>query len=593
MEPDYPNLQTVTDDEESTAADGGPEHDPSFGVDERIELVADLISATGLVPADRLALVRGRAVRSSFSEALAAEGLASTEGIARMLAARHGLPLVDLHLAGVSGDASGLIALHVLRRAEAVPYRIEENTLYVAIADPQDVNAIDELRLATGQQLALGVAPRDHILSELDRIGRVSGAVVERFEEDSADLELDGHTDLEEEDGVTEGPIVRTVNSVILQAAEDGASDLHFEAQEDGLVVRFRIDGVLHEVQRIPKRLAAGVTTRLKVLAKLDIAERRRPQDGRISLRAASAGRLLDIRLATLPTVSGETVVMRLLDQSKSPPTLEALGLSDEMREDVAKLVSRSTGAILVTGPTGSGKSTSLYAALAQINRPEINIITVEDPVEYRLPGVNQMQINMRAGLTFSVALRSILRSDPDVVMVGEIRDGDTAKIAIEAALTGHLVLSTLHTNDAPATLTRLNEMGVEPFLTGAAVSAVIAQRLARKLCTHCCEMYTPSVEELIEARVSPDVAAASDGMVLYRKRGCWRCGQTGYRGRIGIFQLLKMNEALGELAVRKASREELEREAMAGGMRSLWDDGMAKVSAGLTSIEELARVTV
>jgi type IV pilus assembly protein PilB len=284
---------------------------------------------------------------------------------------------------------------------------------------------------------------------------------------------------------------------------------------------------------------------------------------------------------------------MRLLDKSKSAPTLEALGLSEEMQARLSALIARPTGAILVTGPTGSGKSTTLYAALTQINRPEINIITVEDPVEYRLAGVNQVQINLRAGLTFANALRSILRSDPDVVMVGEVRDSDTAKIAIEAALTGHLVLTTLHTNDAPGTLTRLNEMGVEPFLTASAVSAVLAQRLARKLCTHCCEMYTPSEEELVGARVSPDVAAASDGMVLYRKRGCPRCGQTGYRGRIGIFQMLLMTEALGELALRKASRDELEREAMGAGMRTLWDDGMAKVAAGLTSIEELARVTV
>jgi type IV pilus assembly protein PilB len=590
MEPEHPNLRPVTDDEESTAP--APDPGASFGVDESAELVADLIGATGLVPADRLALVRGRAARGSFSEALAAEGLASSEGVARMLAARHGLPLVDLRLTGVSGDASSVIPLHVLKRAVALPFRLEENSLYVAVADPQNVHAIDELQLATRHQLVLGVAPRDEIMVELDRMGRVSEAVVESLAEEERG-ESATHADLEEEDGVTEAPIVRIVNSVILQAAEDGASDLHFEAQEDGLVVRFRIDGVLHEVQRIPQRLAGGVTTRLKVLAKRDIAERRRPQDGRISHRAAAAGRLLDIRLATLPTVAGETVVMRLLDQSKSAPTLEALGLSDEMQARLTELVSRSTGAVLVTGPTGSGKSTTLYAALTQINRPEINIITVEDPVEYRLPGINQMQINLRAGLTFSTALRSILRSDPDVVMVGEIRDGDTAKIAIEAALTGHLVLSTLHTNDAPGTLTRLNEMGVEPFLTGAAVSAVIAQRLARKLCTHCCEMYTPSVDELIEARVSPDVAAASDGMVLYRKRGCPRCGQTGYRGRIGIFQMLMMNEALAELSVRKASRDEIEREAMAGGMRTLWDDGMAKVSAGLTSIEELVRATV
>src|SRR2546427_608060 len=263
-----------------------------------------------------------------------------------------------------------------------------------------------------------------------------------------------------------------------------------------------------------------GVLTRLKVLAKLDIAERRKPQDGRISLNAAAAGRTLDVRVATLPTVEGESIVMRLLDKSKKAPTLQELGMSDEMRGTLETLIRKPTGALLVTGPTGSGKSTTLYAALTQINRPEINIITVEDPVEYRLPGVNQVQINLRAGLSFATALRSILRSDPDVVMVGEIRDSDTAKIAIEAALTGHLVLTTVHTNDAPSTLTRLNEMGVEPFLTGAAVSAVLAQRLARKLRTHCCELYTPSVDELIEARVSPEIAAAAGGTVPYRKCG-------------------------------------------------------------------------
>jgi len=261
------------------------------------------------------------------------------------------------------------------------------------------------------------------------------------------------------------------------------------------------------------------------------------------------------------------------------------------MQKQLSEILQRPTGALLVTGPTGSGKSTTLYAGLTEINRPEINIITVEDPVEYRLAGVNQVQINARAGLTFAAALRSILRSDPDVVMVGEIRDGETAKISIEAALTGHFLLSTLHTNDAPSALTRLNEMGVEPFLTGAAVSAVLAQRLARKLCSHCCEMYTPNVDELIKARVSPDIAASSDGMVLYRKRGCPRCGQTGYKGRIGVYQLLTMTEELQQLAAAKGSREEIERSAIAAGMKTLWDDGLTKVAAGLTSVEELARV--
>jgi type IV pilus assembly protein PilB len=302
---------------------------------------------------------------------------------------------------------------------------------------------------------------------------------------------------------------------------------------------------------------------------------------------------MLDIRVATLPTVEGEKVVMRLLDKSRRAPTLEELGFSDEMRAQLAEIIARPTGALLVTGPTGSGKSTTLYAGLNTINRPDINIITVEDPVEYRLAGVNQVQINNRAGLTFAAALRSILRSDPDVVMVGEIRDGETAKISIEAALTGHFVLSTLHTNDAPSAITRLNEMGVEPFLTGAAVTGVLAQRLARKLCSHCCEMYTPTVEELLQSRVSPDVALASDGMAFYRKKGCPRCNETGYRGRVGVYQLLRMNESIAQLAVARASREDVERAAMEGGMRSLWDDGLAKVAAGLTSVEELARVLV
>ena len=376
-----------------------------------------------------------------------------------------------------------------------------------------------------------------------------------------ADEEAD-EDDLEADDGISDAPLVRLVNSIIFQAAEEGASDIHVEPQEHELIVRYRIDGVLHVAQRIPKRLTAGVTTRLKVLSKLDIAERRKPQDGRITLTAAAAGRLLDIRVATLPTVEGETVTMRLLDKSREVPTLESLGLSEEMRARVSSILARPTGALLVTGPTGSGKSTTLYAALAATSRPEINIITVEDPVEYRLAGIKQVQINPRAGLTFATALRSILRSDPDVVMVGEIRDGETARISIEAALTGHMVLSTLHTNDAPSALTRLNEMGVEPFITGAAVSAVLAQRLARKLCVHCATAYEPSVDELRALHVEDELVAALEGSTFRRKAGCPRCGNTGYRGRIGVFQLLEMTGTLERLASENASREEIERAA-------------------------------
>jgi type IV pilus assembly protein PilB len=592
---DEPNLRTA---EPGTGQDAA-RLQPAASVNPQAELVLDLLAATGLVPDDRLALVKGRAGQGgSLAQALADEGVASSEGVARILAARSGLPFVELALTGVDAEAAKEIPLHVLERIVAIPYALDGTTLRVAVTDPSNVQQLDELRLATRHTLDLGVASREDILAELKRVARASGATAARLaveeelvaEQEAAEEEGD---DLEADDGISDAPLVRLVNSVIFQAAEDGASDIHFEPQEDALVVRFRIDGVLAEVQRIPKRMSAGVTTRLKVLAKLDIAERRKPQDGRISLNAAAAGRLLDVRVATLPTVEGEKVVMRLLDKSKKPPTLEELGFSEQMKESLLRIVARPTGALLVTGPTGSGKSTTLFACLNQVNRPEINIITVEDPVEYRLAGVNQVQINVRAGLTFAAALRSILRSDPDVVMVGEVRDGETAKMAIEAALTGHFVLSTLHTNDAPSAITRLQEMGVEPFLTGAAVTGVLAQRLARRLCTNCAEMYQPSADDLIKARVSPDVAAASDGMVFYRKRGCPRCGQTGYKGRIGIYQLMVMTEELQTLAATKATREELERAALEVGMRTLWDDGLAKVAAGLTTVEELARVTV
>src|SRR5438067_1345117 len=454
---------------------GSGELPASFPVNELAELVADLIEATGLVPGDKLALVRGRAKQGvAFSQAVLDEGVASPEGIARTLASRYQLPFVDLAVAGIQDEAARELPLHVLERVVAVPYEVDGNVLRVAVEDPGNVQTIDELRLGTRLQLELAVASRDDILGEIRRLIRASEAFGARAvldSEEGADEEEADTDDLEVDDGISDVPLVRLVNSIIFQAAEDGASDIHFEPQEDALLVRLRIDGVLHEVQRIPKRMLNGVTTRLKVLAKLDIAERRKPQDGRMSLNAAAAGRMLDIRVATLPTVEGESVVMRLLDKSKRPPTLEELGLSDEMRQKLEKLVQRPTGALLVTG--------------------------------------------------------------------------------------------------------------------------VLAQRLARKLCTHCCEMYTPSVDELIKARVSPDIAAQADGMIFYRKRGCPRCNQTGYKGRIGVFQLLAMSENLETLAAEKASREELERAAMEEGMRTLWDDGIAKVAAGLTSIEELARVTI
>jgi type IV pilus assembly protein PilB len=597
MELNQPAELRSPEADEETRPKAGPLRS-AFSVNGLAELVADVVEKTGLLSIEDVATVRARARTGSFPQALIDEGLASGERVAAALGARFGMSVVDLLEAGVSPDAAGEIPLHVLERVVAIPYQIQDGVLRVAVADPQNVNAIDELKLATRLPLELSIATREDILAEVRRLARAAEAfgaraLLEAEEDDQLVAEEEEGDDLEVDDGISDAPLVRLVNSIIFQAAEDGSSDIHFEPQADALVVRFRTDGVMHEVQRIPRKMAAGVLTRLKVLAKLDIAERRKPQDGRISLSAAAAGRLLDIRVATLPTVDGEKIAMRLLDKSKTAPTLEDLGLEEAMRTHLSEIINKPGGALLVTGPTGSGKSTTLYSALTEISRPEINIVTVEDPVEYRLPGVSQMQINIKAGLTFASALRSILRADPDVVMVGEIRDSETAKISIESALTGHFVLSSMHTNDAPGAITRLNEMGVEPFLVGSAVSAVLAQRLARKLCTHCCEMYSPSVDELLRNRVSPEVAAASDGAAFYRKRGCPRCGHSGYKGRVGIFQLMVMSEELESLAVGRASREDLEREAISLGMRTLWDDGLAKVAAGVTSIEELGRVLV
>jgi type IV pilus assembly protein PilB len=580
---DQPDLRLIGSDESNGAAD---RESSGHG-----DLVADVIGETGLLPSEKVDLVRRRAAGGPFSQALVDEGLASALGVARALAEQYHLPLVDLAVAGVDGEAAKALALPVLERACAIPFAADGTTIKIAITDPGDVRGLDQLRLATRLSVQFFVAAKNDVLTELRRLSRASEAMSATFDEETATIEGDDEDDLDADDGISDAPLVRLVNSMIFQAAEDGASDIHVEPQENELIIRYRIDGVLHVAHRVPKRLAAGVTTRLKVLAKLDIAERRKPQDGRITLNAAAAGRMLDIRVATLPTVEGESVTMRLLDKSREVPTLEALGLSEAMQVQMTAILGRPTGALLVTGPTGSGKSTTLYGALGEISKPAINIITVEDPVEYRLGGVNQVQINPRAGLTFATALRSILRSDPDVVMVGEIRDGETAKISIEAALTGHFVLSTLHTNDAPSAITRLNEMGVEPFITGAAVSAVLAQRLARKLCPHCAETYQPSSEELRALRLDDERIASLEGSTFHRKKGCARCGQTGYRGRVGVFQLLLMTERLEQLASEKAPREEIEREAREEGMLTMWEDGIEKVLSGLTSIEELARV--
>ena len=390
---------------------------------------------------------------------------------------------------------------------------------------------------------------------------------------------------------VDAAPVVKLVNGVLARAADEGASDIHFEPQAKDLLVRFRHDGVLHETMTIPKRLQQGVLSRLKIMADLDIAERRVPQDGRIGL--VVGGRPIDMRVASLPTVYGEKIVIRLLDRANVMLRLEDLGFAEQALARYAKSYSKPYGAVLVTGPTGSGKSTTLYGTLNILNTPEKNIITVEDPVEYRLQGINQVQINPKAGLTFASGLRSILRCDPDIIMVGEIRDKETAQIAVESALTGHLVLSTLHTNNAPGALSRLTEMGVEPFLTASAVDCVIAQRLVRKLCEYCKESY-PATKEMLERLSFPQQAIENwKNVNLYRPAGCARCNHTGYKGRMGIYEVMPVSEAIERLIVERKSADEILRVATAEGMISLRQDGIERVLQGRTSIEEISRVIV
>jgi type IV pilus assembly protein PilB len=388
---------------------------------------------------------------------------------------------------------------------------------------------------------------------------------------------------------VEEAPIVRLVNLLITQAVADRASDIHIEPAEKDIRIRYRIDGVLHEVMRSPKNIQNGLISRLKVMADINIAERRVPQDGRVGL--VVGGKPVDLRLATLPTVHGEKVVIRILDKTSALLKLEELGFLEESYQRFEEAYRKPYGAILVTGPTGSGKSTTLYAALNIINSPERNIITVEDPVEYRLHGINQIQVNPKAGLTFSSALRSILRADPDVVLIGEIRDRETALISVEAALTGHLVLSTLHTNDAASAITRLIEMGVEPYLVASALDCIVAQRLARQLCPRCKQPYKPTEAELLTAGFSEDRLASIDE--LYRPEGCPNCGKTGYRGRIALYEVMPVTEEIEQLAVERRSSEDMRRLAIEQGMITLREDGLEKVAMGMTSFEEIFRVVV
>ncbi|MCU0301609.1 MAG: Flp pilus assembly complex ATPase component TadA [Candidatus Nanopelagicales bacterium] len=552
--------------------------------------LGDVLLERGLATPEQVrdASEEQRRVGRSMGRILVDRGVLSEADLVAALAAQIGLEYLDLAEAVLDPSATSLVPGAVCRRHMVVPVRFEGGRLVIAMADPANVIALDDLRTLARVDLRPVVATRGDVLAAIDRAYRAGDEL------DSLTTALDADaTDAEDlskvKEVVEEAPIVRFVNLLITQGIQDGASDIHLEPTEHDLRVRFRIDGVLHEVMRSPRSIQSGVVSRLKIMSDINIAERRIPQDGRLSVNAF--GKKIDLRVATLPTVWGEKVVMRILDNATAMLDLKDLGFSQGNLERYQQSFTKPYGMILVTGPTGSGKSTTLYSTLHRINRPEVNIITVEDPVEYRLPGINQVQTNTRAGLTFAAALRSILRADPDVVLIGEIRDHETALIAIEAALTGHLVLATLHTNDAPSAVTRLIEMGIEPFLVGSALDCVLAQRLARRLCGKCKELFEPTADMLLAARFPWEPGEPLPR--LHRPVGCPACARTGYKGRLALHEVMRVTEAVERLTVERASASSIERVAHGEGMVSLRLDGMAKVLAGVTSLDEILRVVV
>lgn len=559
---------------------------PAGQLDELL-LSRGLITEDQLEEARRHAAQRGRSVGRTLIEL----GYVTESSLVAILAEQLGVEFVDLGDTQIDQSAVALVPEGTARKHNVIPIRIDDDgRLLIAMSDPANVVAVDDLRALTGYDIRTIVSTKADVANAINRhyrLDRTADALVE--EAAAAQIEQQSLEEAVSSAGAEDAPIIKLVNLLITQAVNDRASDIHIEPGERDLKVRFRIDGVLHEVMSPPKSVQNGIASRLKIMADINIAERRIPQDGRIGLTVQ--GKQIDIRVATLPTVYGEKIVMRLLDKSSVLLQLQDLGFMPENFTRFESAYRKPYGAILVTGPTGSGKSTTLYATLNILNRPEVNIITVEDPVEYRLNGVNQIQTNPKAGLTFASALRSILRADPDICLIGEIRDRETAQIAIEAALTGHLVLSTLHTNDAPSALTRLVEMGIEPFLVASSLDCVLAQRLARKLCQKCREPYTPTEAELLHARFpyNPDEGVPT----LYRPVGCSTCGNTGYRGRMAVHEVMTVTEEIERMVSEHASSEEIGRVAREQGMITLRYDGMMKVKQGLTSIEEILRVVV
>ena len=541
----------------------------------------------GVITEEQMISALAEADDRSLTTVLVEQGTTTEQKIAQAVAENMGLVFVDLAAYEIDPAAATLLAIDLARRHQVLPIKIQDDELVVAMADPANIFAIDDLRIVTGYEIRPVVATESDLMSALDKFATMNANVSEMVG-DLEDATAPEEAEEAEAAADEEAPVAKLMNLVITEAIRQGAGDIYVEPLENDLRVRYRIDGVCQEVVRSPKKLHRQLISRIKIASGMDIAEKRIPQDGRFGV--VLDGKAVDFRVAVLPTVQGEMSVMRLLRRDSIMMSLEDLGFLENPLSRLLDALSKPYGAILVTGPTGSGKSTTLYAAINRTTRPTVNLITVEDPVEYRLEGLSQVQVHEKAGLTFASALRSILRQDPDVVMIGEIRDKETGTIAIEAALTGHLVLSTLHTNDAPSAITRLTEMGIEPFLSASAINCVLAQRLARRLCTECKEAYTP--DEAALTRVGFPFEPGNPP-TLYRAVGCKRCSGIGYKGRMGIHEVMTVSEEIERAAVNHASGDELKRLAVQEGMKTLRDDGFAKVLQGSTSIEEIMRVVV
>jgi type IV pilus assembly protein PilB len=514
---------------------------------------------------------------------LVERGQLTHDQLSRALAERYGLDHLDLNAFKVEMAAANLVSSTAAKRYQAVPVAfVDKGTVLVAMADPANVLAVDDLAIITGYEVRVAVAPPEDISALIARLDRLEDVVAEA--EAEPDEGEDGADVVNLRPSADDAPAIKLVNQIIGQAVERHASDVHLAADKGELRVRFRVDGVLQDITTVPRRMAPGVVSRVKIMADLDIAERRLPQDGRVGLSVD--GHHVDLRIVTLPSVHGESVVVRVLDKASVVMELDKLGMSEHDRARFDRAFHESHGAVLVTGPTGSGKSTTLYAALQSLNTPEKNIITVEDPVEYEIAGLTQIQVNTKTGLTFATGLRSMVRADPDVIMVGEIRDHETARIAVESALTGHLVLSTLHTNDAPSAITRLIEMGIEPFLVASAIDCVVAQRLVRVLCRDCKRRAIIPASALRDSGFKAIVE-----MEAYEPIGCGRCGGSGYRGRLGIYEVMLVSPQIQTMALERRPAEEIRDTAISQGMTRLADDGIEKVKQGLTSMAEVARV--